>query len=102
MNLNNTNHTGSTAPSEIVADKADSTYTNTQAALPTVHEEIPQTESTSRKTVFNMADELDDAESPNKSDLALSIPPPPADDDDTYIVGVATPAVYRQHSSLDK
>lgn len=99
MNLSSTNHA---APAQIVADKADPMYTNTQAALPTVHEETPLTENTSRKTVFNMADELDDAESPNKSELELSIPPPPADDDDTYIVGVATPAVYRQHSSLDK
>lgn len=105
MNLNNTSHTTNTVPADVVADKADNTdpsNTNTKAAPPTEHEEVVQTENTSRKTVFNMADELDDADSPNKSDLMLSIPPPPADDDGTYIVGVATPAVYRQHSSLDK
>lgn len=72
------------------------------SSLPTVSES--NEENVSRKTVFNMADELDEAESPDKSDLMLAIPTEThSTDDDSCLVGVSTPAPYiRQHSALDK
>lgn len=85
--------------SQIIADIA----TITHSSLPVVCEGSEDTEENiSRKTVFNMADELDEVEtSPaRQSDLMLNIPQ--EDANDTCIVGVATPAFARQHSSLDK
>ena len=62
-------------------------------------------ENVSRKTVFNMANELDEAESPERSKLLLTIPPEShgSTDEDGYLVGVSTPAPFaRQYSALDK
>jgi len=63
-------------------------------------------ETASRKTVFNMAEELDEAESPDRSELLLTMPPLESNsstDDDGYLVGVSTPAPFaRQFSALDK
>jgi len=112
---------------QVVADVADNVALSTelnaekQACTPTSSTEHPSSsasaaptglstvtegseENVSRKTVFNMADELDEAESPERSELLLTIPPEShsSTDEDGYLVGVSTPAPFaRQYSALD-